>query len=425
MKNVCVIGGGAAGLMAAYAAAENGNRVVLLEKNEKLGKKIYITGKGRCNITNDISPDEFLENVVHGKKFLTGVIYAFPPRKIIEFFETHGLSVKLERGGRVFPVSDHASDVTKALERACRLAGVEICLGETVKKLCLQAPMSDKGIMSRIVGVETDKKRYSCDEAIVCTGGLSYPSTGSTGDGYRFAEDCGLAVTDLKPGLCGIGLKGNFFKELQGLSLKNVSLRAVCGGKKLYDGFGEMLFTHFGISGPLALSLSSLINRCDLKSVELYLDLKPALDEGTLDKRLLRDFEKYKNKQLANAMTDLLPQKMIGAVLSASGVSEKKSVNVLTKEERGMLIKTLKGFPLKPLSLRGFEEAIITSGGVALSEINPKTLESKKIKGLRFCGEVLDVDAFTGGYNLQIAFSTGYAAGKSIKPSDEGAEKLD
>lgn len=211
MKNVCVIGGGAAGLMAAYAAAENGNRVVLLEKNEKLGKKIYITGKGRCNITNDISPDEFLENVVHGKKFLTGVIYAFPPRKIIEFFETHGLSVKLERGGRVFPVSDHASDVTKALERACRLAGVEICLGETVKKLCLQAPMSDKGIMSRIVGVETDKKRYFCDEAIVCTGGLSYPSTGSTGDGYRFAEDCGLAVTDLKPGALRDWIKRKFF----------------------------------------------------------------------------------------------------------------------------------------------------------------------------------------------------------------------
>ena len=414
MKNVCVIGGGASGLMAAYAAAENGNRVVLLEKNEKLGKKIYITGKGRCNITNDIPPDEFLQNVVHGAKFLTGAIYSFPPKKVVEFFESHGLPVKTERGGRVFPVSDHASDVTKTLERACKSVGVEIRLGETVKKISLRTS-SDISAMPRIAGVETDKQTYPCNEAVVCTGGLSYPSTGSTGDGYRFAKDCGLFVTDLKPGLCGINLQGTFYKDLQGLSLKNVSLTAKRENKILYQSFGEMLFTHFGISGPLVLSLSSVINRSDLKGVTLFLDLKPALDFDTLDRRLLRDFEKYKNKQLLNAMCELLPQKMIAAVLAAAGISEKKNVNVLTKEERFRLLNALKEFPVKPVGLRGFEEAIITSGGVELSEINPKTMESKKVSGLRFCGEVLDADAFTGGYNLQIAFSTGYAAGRSIR----------
>ncbi len=414
MKNVCVIGGGASGLMAAYAAAKNGNRVILLEKNEKLGKKIYITGKGRCNITNDIPPDEFLQNVVHGAKFLTGAIYSFPPKKVVEFFESHGLSVKTERGGRVFPVSDHASDVTKTLERACKSVGVEIRLGETVKKISLRTS-SDISAMPRIAGVETDKQTYPCDEAVVCTGGLSYPSTGSTGDGYRFAKDCGLSVTDLKPGLCGINLQGMFYKDLQGLSLKNVSLTAKRENKILYQSFGEMLFTHFGISGPLVLSLSSVINRSDLKGVTLFLDLKPALDFDTLDRRLLRDFEKYKNKQLLNAMCELLPQKMIAAVLAAAGISEKKNVNVLTKEERFRLLNALKEFPVKPIGFRGFEEAIITSGGVELSEINPKTMESKKVSGLRFCGEVLDADAFTGGYNLQIAFSTGYAAGRSIR----------
>ena len=401
-------------MMAAVFSAEKGNQTVLLEKNEKLGKKIYITGKGRCNITNDIPPDEFLQNVVHGAKFLTGAIYSFPPKKVVEFFESHGLPVKTERGGRIFPVSDHASDVTKALERACKSVGVEIRLGETVKKISLRTS-SDISAMPRIAGVETDKQTYPCDEAVVCTGGLSYPSTGSTGDGYRFAKDCGLFVTDLKPGLCGINLQGTFYKDLQGLSLKNVSLTAKRENKILYQSFGEMLFTHFGISGPLVLSLSSVINRSDLKGVTLFLDLKPALDFDTLDRRLLRDFKKYKNKQLLNAMCELLPQKMIATVLSAAGISEKKNVNVLTKEERFRLLNALKEFPVKPVGLRGFEEAIITSGGVELSEINPKTMEAKKVSGLRFCGEVLDADAFTGGYNLQIAFSTGYAAGRSIR----------
>lgn len=413
---VCVIGGGASGLIAAYAAAKNGNRVILLEKNEKLGKKIYITGKGRCNLSNDLSPDEFLENVVRGKKFLRGALYSFPPQSTMEFFESHGLPLKIERGGRVFPVSDHASDVTKTLERACLSSGVEIRLNEEVLCLKTQPTMSDAGITSRIVAVKTSREEITCDVVIVSTGGISYPSTGSTGDGHRFAKELGHAVTELKPALCGLNLKGDFYKPLQGLSLKNVSLSAYRGAKKLHEQFGEALFTHFGISGPIVLSLSSLINRTEMKEIALYLDFKPALDESTLDKRILRDFEKYKNKQIANALVDLLPQKLIPAVLNAARIDGKKSVNILTKEERGRLVSSLKKFPMQPIGLRDFSEAIVTSGGVELSQIDPKTMSSKKTDGLKFCGEVLDADAFTGGFNLQIAFSTGYLAGSTIKP---------
>ena len=413
MKQVCVIGGGAAGLMAAYAAAENGHQVTLLEKNEKLGKKIYITGKGRCNLTNAVQPAEFLENVVRGKKFLTGALYAFSPERTVEFFERHGLRTKTERGNRVFPISDKASDVTKTLEKACKNQGVEIRLNEEEKRLIIAMP--DEGVTPRVVGVETAMGERSYDEVIVATGGLSYPSTGSTGDGYRFARECGLTVTDLKPGLCGLNLKGDFFRDLQGLTLKNVTLRAYVGEKKIYDGFGEALFTHFGISGPIVISLSSLINRVNLNSVSLYLDLKPALDESTLDKRILRDFEAYKNKQISNALVDLLPQKLIPVVLRAAKISEKKPVHAVTKEERAALVKALKNFPMQILSLRDFSEAIVTSGGVDLSQINPKDMTVKNVDGLRYCGEVLDVDAYTGGFNLQIAFSTGFLAGNSIK----------
>lgn len=426
MKRIGVIGGGAAGLMAAYAAAENGHQVQLFEKNEKLGKKIYITGKGRCNFTNDCAPDDFLQNVVRGKKFLTGVIYSFPPQKTIDFFEKYGLSVKVERGNRVFPVSDHASDVTKTLERACKSVGVELCLNEKVLKIQRIMPeiipipdvvgnnTPDITTTSRIL-IATQRGEYEFDEVIISTGGLSYPSTGSTGDGYAFAQEMGLSVTDLKSGLCALNLDGNWFKDLQGLALKNVTFSVKNGNKTVYEEFGEMLFTHFGISGPIVLSASSVINRLPLSSLATTIDLKPALDEQTLDKRLLRDFDKYKNKQISNALVELLPQKLIPVVLSFAGVSATKSVNILSKEERGRLVKTLKGLPIKIRSLRGFEEAIITSGGVDLSEINPKTMECKKVKGIRFCGEVLDVDAFTGGFNLQIAFATGYAAGKSIQ----------
>ena len=414
---IVVIGGGAAGLLAAGKAAETADEVVIIEKNDIIGKKLLITGKGRCNITNSADIEDMIGQYPRNAKFLYSALYTFTNDDIIRIIEENGVKTKVERGGRVFPVSDKSQDVVKALKKYALKPNVSL-VHDTVKSLII----SD----GTVKGVKTSKTSITADRVIICTGGKSYPRTGSTGDGYKFAKQAGHTIIEPKASLIPVLTEEKFVKDIMGLSLRNIKITAFNQkNKKVYSDFGEMLFTHFGISGPLALSLSSLINRCDLKSVELYLDLKPALDEGTLDKRLLRDFEKYKNKQLANAMTDLLPQKMIGAVLSASGVSEKKSVNVLTKEERGMLIKTLKGFLMKPLSLRGFEEAIITSGGVALSEINPKTLESKKIKGLRFCGEVLDVDAFTGGYNLQIAFSTGYAAGKSIKPSDEGAEKLD
>lgn len=426
MKTVCVIGGGAAGLMAAYSAAKNGNKVLLFEKNEKLGKKIYITGKGRCNFTNDVSAEDFLLNVVNGDKFLRGCIYSFPPQKTIDFFEEYGLTIKIERGNRVFPASDHASDVTKTLEKACRSVGVDVHLNEKVEKICTIMhdiiPMCDKVgnsmqdiyTMSRIAKIQTVKSEYPCDEVIVATGGLSYPSTGSTGDGYIFARAVGHTVTDLKSGLCGINLKEKSLKELQGLTLKNVTLTVKRKEKTVYSEFGEMLFTHFGISGPIVLSASSVINRLPFSDLKAYIDLKPALDEQTLDKRLLRDFEKYKNKQIGNALIDILPQKLIVPTLNFCGISEKKIINSITKEERAQLIKILKNFPLKLHSLRGFEEAIITSGGIALSEINSKTMESNKVRGLRFCGEVLDVDAFTGGFNLQIAFATGYAAGKSV-----------
>ncbi len=425
MKKVCIIGGGAAGLMAAYASARQGNEVTLIEKNEKLGKKIYITGKGRCNFTNDTSVEEFLQNVVRGGKFLTGSLYAFPPQKVIEFFENQGLSVKTERGNRVFPLSDHASDVTKTLEKACKEQGVTIRLNEEVQEL-LTSNMPDitimpgipmRGIipMSRIVGVKTNKTVYECEVVIVATGGVSYPSTGSTGDGYEFASQFGHEIVEVKCGLCGLNLEGGFYKDLQGLSLKNVVLTAKHGKKVVYSELGEMLFTHFGVSGPLVLSLSSLINRLPLKEVELFLDLKPALNEQVLDKRLLRDFDKYKNKRLENALVEMLPTKLIATVLSACGLSGEKLVHSVTKEERISLLKTLKAFPMRAYSLRGFNEAIITSGGVSLKEINPKTMESKRVQGLKFCGEVLDIDAFTGGFNMQIAFSTGFAAGDSVK----------
>ena len=426
MKKVCVIGGGASGLMCAYTARKNGHEVVLFEKNEKLGKKIYITGKGRCNFTNDVSPDEFLQNVVRGKKFLMGAIYAFPPQKTIDFFENYGLSVKIERGNRAFPVSDHASDVTKTLEKACKSVGVDVRLNEKVLKIASIMPdiipmcdiegstTSNITPMPRIGKVVTDKGAYDFDEVVVATGGVSYPTTGSTGDGYVFAQSAGHKVTDIKSGLCGLNLEGDFFKELQGLTLKNVSLTIKNGAKTVFEDFGELLFTHFGVSGPIVLSSSLVINRLPLSSLSVGVDLKPALDESTLDKRILRDFDKYKNKQIANALVELVPQKLIAPLLKSAQISATKPTNAVTKEERARLVKVVKAFPIKIRSLRGIEEAIITSGGVDLSEINPKTMESKKVKGLRFCGEVLDVDAFTGGFNMQIAFATGYLAGNGI-----------
>ena len=405
MKQVIVIGGGASGLMAAYAAGNRGNSVHLIEKNEKLGKKIYITGKGRCNLTNDVYPDEFLQNVVRGGKFLTGAIYSFPPQSMMRLMEECGLSLKVERGNRVFPTSDHASDVTKTLERACRSVGVNISLNETVRSV-----RTENGAVRAVV---TDRGEYPCDAVIVCTGGISYPSTGSTGDGYRFAKESGHKIVQPVPSLCGINLRGDW-REVQGISLKNVVLSAKRGGKVIFSQLGEVLFTHFGISGPLVLSLSAQINRLPLAEISLELDFKPALDEGKLDARLVRDLTERKNEQMKNVACGLLPAKLARIVLSQAGISFSKQANAVTKEERSRLLNVLKAFPLTPVSLRDFSEAVVTSGGVDTSQINPKTMESKFIKGLYFSGEVLDADAYTGGFNLQIAFSTGYAAGNSV-----------
>lgn len=407
MSKVAVIGAGAAGLIAAYFAAKNGNDVTVFEKNEKSGKKIYITGKGRCNLTHDCTPAEFLENVVSNSKFLTGAIFSFSPEKCVQFFEDGGLKLKLERGGRYFPVSDKASDVTRCLENYCKDVGVTFKFGEKVEKIDIL-----HSTMSHII---TANGEFNFDNVIVCTGGLSYPSTGSTGDGYDFARTVGHKIIPLRQGLCGLNLKGDFYKGLQGLTLKNVNLSVLNGEKLIKSFFGEMLFTHFGVSGPIVLSASSLINRQDLKQIKLVLDLKPALSAEQLDKRLLRDFEAYKNKSISNCLKELLPTALIAEVLKRSGIKPETQVNSVTKAQRLSLLTSVKNFDMIVASLRDFSEAIITCGGVDVKEINPKTMGSKLVKGLYFCGEVLDVDAFTGGYNLQIAFATGYAAGNSIK----------
>ena len=407
MKNVAVIGAGAAGLMAAYAAAKNGNNVTVFEKNEKCGKKIYITGKGRCNLTHDCDEQEFLQNVVSNPKFMTGAIYNLSPEKTMRFFEEGRLKLKTERGARVFPLSDKASDVTKCLENYCRNAGVIFKFNEKVLKI--------DTLHSTLSNIITEKCTYSFDCAIVCTGGISYPLTGSTGDGYKFAEATGHNIIPLKQGLCGLNLKGSFYKSLQGLSLKNVSLTVYNSEKVVKNFFGEMLFTHFGVSGPIILSASSLINRLDLSKIRLVVDLKPALSDEQLDKRVLRDFEEYKNKNILNCLKELLPIALIPEILKRSNIDGEKKVNSVTKAERAALLTNIKNFDMFVSSLRGFDEAIVTCGGVDVKQIDPKTMESKLIKGLYFCGEVLDLDAFTGGFNLQIAFSTGFAAGNSIK----------
>lgn len=405
MKTVIVVGGGASGLMAAAAAGAKGERVILLEKNEKLGKKIYITGKGRCNLTNDCPPDDFLQNVIHGEKFLIRAIRRFSPADTMQFFSSNGLALKVERGNRVFPVSDHASDVTKTLERACRRSGVDIRLNERVTGILTEG--------DAVTAVQTQKEAIPCDAVIVATGGLSYPSTGSTGDGYLFAQKAGHTVVPCTPSLVGIETAQNT-GTAQGVSLKNVCLSAVRGKKTLFSEQGELLFTHYGISGPLTLSLSAHINRLPIDEIALSLDFKPALDEETLDKRLLRDLADRKNEQMKNVMRGLLPAGAIPLVLTAARVSKEKQANAVTKEERRRIAVALKALPLTPVRLRGFEEAVVTSGGVSLAEIDPSTMQSKKVRGLYFCGELLDCDAFTGGFNLQIAFSTGYLAGSSV-----------
>ena len=399
-----VIGGGPAGLISAYFRAVRGEDVYLIEKNEKPGKKLYITGKGRCNVTNDCDVDEFLSNVVTNAKFLNGAIRRFPPEKFMEFLSGK-TKLKTERGNRVFPLSDKASDVTKCLCAYAEEAGAEIKLNEKV----LSINASD----GKIVSVVTDKATYPCDNVIVCTGGLSYPSTGSTGDGYALAKSFGHTIISPVAALSGVNLKGDFYKNLQGLSLKNVAISVINGKKKIYSDFGEMLFTHFGVSGPTIISASSFINRLNLRDVYISLDLKPALTEEQLDARVLRDFEKYKNRAIKNSLDDLLPKAMIPVVIKAAGINGDIKNNELKAENRRKIVAAIKDFRMYPHSLRDLNEAIVTSGGVSVKEIDPKTMESKLVKGLFFAGEVIDADALTGGFNLTIAACTAYSAGNA------------
>lgn len=427
MSKVIVIGGGPAGMMAALAAAEIGHEVLLLEKNEKLGKKLYITGKGRCNITNAGDMEDLFGSVMSNSKFLYSAFYAYDNQTVIDFFEKEGLAVKNERGNRIFPVSDHSSDVINTLHHALKKAGVEVKLYTEVERILSEerpaGEVTDKKDAHQIVkgvqlknGLVDGKKTVMADAVIVATGGASYQATGSTGDGYRFAKELGHTVTEIYPSLVPFNTKEAYVKEMQGLALKNVTVRIFDGKKKLYEDFGEMLFTHFGVSGPLILSASAMIApKFTAKELQMEIDLKPALDEEQLDKRILKDFEEAKNKQFKNSIGKLFPAKMIPVILELSEIDPDKKVNEITREERNSFVKLIKAFPVTLNGLRDFREAIITKGGVKVNEVNPSTMESKKVKNLYFCGEVLDLDALTGGYNLQIAWSTGHLAGVSIE----------
>ena len=406
---VAVVGGGAAGMMAAIVAAKNGHKVQLFEKNEKLGKKVYITGKGRCNITNAADLEQIFANVVTNRKFLYSAFYGFDNQQTIQFFEELGVRTKIERGERVFPVSDKSSDVIQGMQRELNRLGVKLSLQTEVAGI-KQKDGQVEGILL------ADGKFVSAGAVIVATGGLSYPSTGSTGDGYRFAKDMGHTVTKLSPSLVPFQIKEEFVREMQGLSLKNVALKLYAGKKKIYDDFGEMLFTHFGVSGPLILSASSFVSKyIDKQEITLVLDLKPALSNEQLDARIVRDFSEMQNKQFKNGLDKLLPKKMIPVVLSLSEIDPNKPIHSVTKEERQRIVELLKGMELHLERLRGYNEAIITKGGVSVKEINPGTMESNLVKGVYFVGEVLDLDALTGGYNLQIAWSTAYAAGSQVE----------
>jgi len=408
MKKVIVAGGGPAGMFAAIAAAETGHDVVLLEQNEKLGKKLFITGKGRCNITNAGEMENLFSNVVTNPKFLYSAFYGYNNIQVIDFFENHGVKTKIERGNRVFPVSDHSSDVIAALDGTMKQAGVKIKLHTKVEQILTEG--------NRVNGVLlSNGTKMNADAVIVATGGFSYQSTGSTGDGYKFARNLGHKVTPLVPSLVPMTAKEEYVFSMQGLSLKNVKVTINNGKKVLFEGFGEMLFTHFGVSGPLILSASSQVGKILQKQeLSMYIDLKPALSIQELDNRLLREFKGKNNKQFKNSIHGLLPAKIQSVVLEKSGISLEKKVNEITKEERYRLIGLLKQFPVTLTGLKGFQEAIITKGGVSVKDVNPSTMESKIISGLYFAGEVLDLDALTGGYNLQIAWSTGYLAGSSI-----------
>lgn len=407
-----MVGGGAAGMMAAVKAAEDGNEVILLEKNEKLGKKLFITGKGRCNLTNAADMDAFFSNVCSNPKFLYSAFERFDNRALMDFVERAGCPLKIERGERVFPASDHSSDVIAAFLRELKKRKVKICLNTKVEELILISGKEG----SQCIGVRlSDNTELFGDKCILCTGGVSYPSTGSTGDGYRFAKACGHRIVTTVPALVPLETKEEWCASLMGLSLKNVDVEMVCGKKTLYKGFGEMLFTHFGISGPLVLSASSFYGNKKNDEVMFYIDLKPALSLEQLDKRLQKDFGENKNKAFKNALSGLFPTKLIPVMVELSGIDGEKKVNEITKAERLKFAGLIKRLPLTVTKTRSFAEAIITQGGVNVKDVNPSTMESKKVKGLFFAGEVLDLDALTGGFNLQIAWSTGFLAGSGEK----------
>lgn len=408
MSKVLVIGGGAAGMMAAYAAGMVGHNVTLLEQNEKLGKKIYITGKGRCNFTNASSLDEIMRQVVHNPKFLYSAFYTFSNDAVMDFFENEGMPYKVERGNRVFPVSDHSSDVIRTLERAMKKQGVVIKLHTQVKSLLVE--------QNKVCGVNlVDGTQVKADHVIVATGGLSYPTTGATGDGYEMAKASGHKMIPPTPALVPLTTKEEYILRMQGLSLKNVSLKIRDHNRVIYDAFGEMLFTHFGVSGPLVLTASSKLSGRFPHMFDATIDLKPALSEEQLHERILREFSARPNQQIKTVFQQLLPSKMVPIMIELSEIRAEKPVNEITREEREEIVRLLKAFPFTITGTRGFKEAIITQGGVSVKDIDPGTMASKKIDGLSFAGEVLDLDAMTGGYNLQIAWSTGYLAGISIK----------
>lgn len=410
MSKVLVIGAGAAGSMAAIFAARAGNDVIVFEKNAKTGKKIYITGKGRCNLTNAVENEELIKNTIRNPKFMYSAYSAFSSNDTIGFFEKLNCPIKVERGNRAFPESDHSSDIIKALDKAMEEAGVKVRYNTPVEQLVIGEDGSAiKGVKLR------DGKIVEADKVIVATGGLSYRSTGSTGDGYEFAKQAGHTVKDLRPSLVALEVKESFVKELEGLSLKNVRLIVKNGKKTLFNELGEMLFTRNGVSGPLVLSASSIAGDMFYsEGGELSIDLKPALTEDELDARLLRDFTEFRAKALKNALDKLLPKSLIPVFLERTKINTEKKAGDLTKSERSVIIGLLKHFTLQVTGLRGYEEAVITKGGVSVKEINPQTMESKLVKGLYFVGEVLDVDALTGGFNLQIAWSTGVVAGSDI-----------
>ena len=410
MKRVVVIGGGAAGLMAAVIAGREGAKVTLLEKMNYVGKKMGITGKGRCNITNACDMSDFIKNTPGNGKFLYGAYERFTNEDLLQLLHDAGLETKVERGGRVFPASDSALDVRNTFMKLMKHYGVDVRLEEPVKKLLI-----DDGV---VTGVVTDKETYHADAVVIATGGKSYPATGSTGDGYMLAAQVGHKITDIRPSLVPIVTEEPWVKDLMGLSLRNVELSVVAKNKVQAKMFGEMMFTHFGITGPIVLSIShtvgKLMRKKNIGTIGLDINLKPALSPETLDKRLQKDFDLYSKKQLINGMKDLLPSRLIPLIIELAGIDPQKPINQISKEERQQIGYMLQHMPLTVKGLRPVEEAIVTAGGISLKEFNPKTMESKLVKGLYGAGEVLDIDAFTGGYNLQAAFSTGYVAAMHI-----------